>query len=196
MPLAKVEPVSWKAPSTPFDGLLIGSANAIRHAGAELDKVRHLPVHAVGETTARAAREAGLAVETVGQGGLQAVIETFGEREQSLLRLAGETHLTLETPAHVRITTEIVYRAKFLSLSSQQAGLLVAGSVVILHSGEMARHFAEECERLALDRSGLVLAAMAPRIAQMAGKGWESVHIATARSDAAVLDLAAELCNR
>lgn len=196
MPLAKVEPVAWKAPSETFDGLLLGSANAIRHAGAELDKVRQLPVLAVGETTARIAREAGLAVEHVGEGGLQRVVEAIGNDQRSLLRLAGETHLPLETPANVRIATEIVYRAKFLSLSSQQAGLLVAGTVVILHSGEMARHFALECERLGVDKSAITLAAMAPRIAQMAGKGWESVHTAAARSDAAVLDLAAELCNR
>ena len=59
MPLCAIEPVAWEAPARPFDGLLLGSANAVRHGGTELDKVAHLPALCVGATTAKVARGAG-----------------------------------------------------------------------------------------------------------------------------------------
>ena len=196
MPLAKVEAVAWRAPAEKFDGLLIGSANAIRHAGKELEKVVHLPVLAVGDTTAQAATAAGLQVEHVGEGGLQAVLDALPPTPRHLLRLAGETHLPLTVPDHIRIATEITYSAKYSAMSAKQAELVRAGAVVILHSGEMARHFSEQCEELGVEKSSITLAAMAPRIAEMAGNGWESVHIATEKNDDALLELVAELCKR
>lgn len=194
MPLAQVEPVAWKAPAEPFDAILIGSGNAIRHGGAELDKVRHLPVYAVGEATAQTAREAGMTLELVGQGGLQALLDSLDDTPRRLLRLAGETRLPLYSPSSTTIVTVITYAAKFLSLGAAQARMLGRGGVVMLHSGEMARHFALQCETLGVDKGQLVIAAMAPRIAEMAGAGWHSVHIAPARNDASLLEMTAGLC--
>ena len=51
---------------------MLTSANAIRHGGAGLERLRSLPVHAVGEATAAAAREAGFAVAGIGEGGCRA----------------------------------------------------------------------------------------------------------------------------
>jgi len=195
MPLGTVVPVSWSAPATKFDGLLIGSANAIRHAGRELDKVAHLPVFAVGEATAHAARDLGLQIGLVGEGGLQGLIDALPPTDRHLLRLAGEEHIWLEPASKTQITTEIVYAAKYSSLSKKQASVLNEGALVILHSGAMATHFAEQCEQLGVDRSQITLAAMAPRIADMAGNGWKAVHIAKAKNDAALLDLAEKLCH-
>lgn len=194
MPLAKVEPVAWKAPAEPLDGLLIGSANAIRHAGKELDKVRHLPVYAVGEATAAAARAAGLEIGHIGTGGLQGLIDALDDTPRRLLRLAGETHLPLDSPAHVTIVTAISYAAHFLPLSPAQAALVAGGGMVMLHSGEMAQHFSQQCEALGLEKSVLELVAMAPRIAEMAGPGWHAVHIAPGRNDTALLEMVAGLC--
>ena len=40
-PLAEVHPVAWEVPSeTTFDALLLGSANAVRHAGPALARWR------------------------------------------------------------------------------------------------------------------------------------------------------------
>lgn len=194
MPLAQVDPVAWKAPAEPFDAILIGSANAIRHGGKELDKVRHLPVLAVGAATAQAAREAGFAIERVGEGGLQGLLDRLDDAPRRLLRLAGETHLPVDSLSATTIVTAITYATHFLSLTPAQGELLRQGGVAMLHSGEMARHFALQCEVLGIDRGKLVIAAMAPRIAEMAGGGWHSVHIAAARNDTALLELVAGLC--
>ena len=43
-----------------FEGLLLTSANAVRHGGDQLERLRGLPVYVVGEATAEAARAAGL----------------------------------------------------------------------------------------------------------------------------------------
>src|SRR5687767_8581448 len=60
MPLFEIEPLAWEAPEpTAFDALLLTSANAVRCGGQALERLRGLPVHAVGEATAEAARRAG-----------------------------------------------------------------------------------------------------------------------------------------
>ena len=57
VPIFELDAVEWSAPRPgEFDGLLLTSANALRQGGAELDRVRGLPVFAVGEATAAAAR--------------------------------------------------------------------------------------------------------------------------------------------
>lgn len=195
MPLARIGPVAWKAPAEPFDAILIGSANAVRHGGRELDKVRHLPVLAVGEATAQAAREAGFAVQRVGEGGLQGLLDGLGgDTPLRLLRLAGETRLPVDSSATTTIVTVVTYAAEYLSLSAAQGAMLGEGGVVMLHSGAMAQHFAEQCEALGVARERLSIVALAPRIAEMANGGWRSVHIAAARNDAALLEMAAGVC--
>ena len=47
--LSQAEPVAWTAPAAAYDGLLVGSANVFRHGGSELEKLRDVPVLAVGE---------------------------------------------------------------------------------------------------------------------------------------------------
>ena len=65
-PLQEVAPVAWESPdSGSFDVILAGSANVFRHGGAALRKFLSLPVHAVGQATAEAARAAGFTVERV-----------------------------------------------------------------------------------------------------------------------------------
>lgn len=193
MPLAKVEPLAWKAPAEPFDALLAGSANVFRHGGKELEKIRHLPVHAVGEATAQAAREAGFAVAHIGEGGLQSLLIDAPRR---LLRLAGEAHVELDSPPGTTIVTQVVYAVRYLALTPAQADLIQQDGIVLLHSGEMARHFGEQCETLGVDRARITLITLAPRIGSLAGEGWRSVHIAAGRTDAALLDSVAELCQK
>ena len=57
IPLFRVEPIAWTAPDAgQFEGLLLTSANAVRHGGDQLERLRGLPVYVVGEATAEAAR--------------------------------------------------------------------------------------------------------------------------------------------
>ncbi len=196
MPLCVVSPVPWDAPAQPYDGVMVGSANALRHAGDELEKITHLPVLAVGEVTARLALDAGMEVEETGSGGLQSVLDGLPPIKRHLLRLAGETHLDITPPPHVTIDTAITYRTDYRPLTKAQSEFLAGGATILLHSGEMATHFADQCDANALDRNTFDLLAMAPRIAERAGSGWGSLTVADGTSDAALLAATQALCEK
>jgi uroporphyrinogen-III synthase len=195
-PLFAIEGRPWDAPDPgSIDGLLIGSANAIRHGGSALQAFANKPVYAVGETTAQAALEAGLTVAETGHGGLQQLLDTLGRERLMLLRLAGEEHVPLTPPSGIELVTRIAYASVPQPLPDSLATVLQAGAVVLLHSAAAARHFAAECDRLSLDRSPIALAALGPRIAEAAGEGWAAVKSAPEPADAALLALAQRLCH-
>ncbi len=98
LPLFAARSLAWTPPDpAAFDALLLTSANAVRHAGAGLDALCGLPVVAVGEATARAARSAGLMVETVGAGDVASVVQASGRTR--LLHLAGRAPLSARPSA-------------------------------------------------------------------------------------------------
>jgi len=196
-PLAGVEPVAWQASSrVDFDALLLGSANAVRHAGPILAEWRGYAVHAVGEATADAARKAGLSIASVGQGHLQPVLDRLaGGGSMRLLRLTGEAHVQVVPPANVSIETRVVYRVVHWPMPAGLAARIARGGIVLLHSAEAARHFARECDRLDIAREGITLAALAPRIAAAAGQGWRRVETAAMPSDRALLALLLDICH-
>lgn len=190
--LAQIVPVAWGAPDpAEIDALLIGSANVFVHGGAALEALQDKPCHVVGKATADAARAAGFAVAATGEGGLQKVLDAIAPPAR-LLRIAGEEHIPLFPQPGVTITTRIAYRSEALALDRT---LIEGGAIVLLHSAATARHFASECQRLGVDQSRITLAALGPRIAAAAGGGWHAVHVAPAPNDAALLELAANLCN-
>ncbi|QIQ85545.1 uroporphyrinogen-III synthase [Erythrobacter sp.] len=188
--LFEVRPRDWTAPDPgAIDALLVGSANAFAHGGEQLARFTDKPVHAVGEKTAEAARAAGFAVASTGAGGLQNVLDALPPPAR-LLRVAGAKHVPLDAPQGISIATVIAYESAPLPLSESLAASLGEGALVLLHSGEAARHFASECRRLGVDRAALDLAALAPRVAEAAGEGWRAVHVAPEPSDAALLEMA------
>jgi uroporphyrinogen-III synthase len=194
-PLFTIESSAWNAPDpNAIDGLLIGSANAIRHGGA-LGAFCAKPVYAVGETTAQAARDAGFAVAATGNGGLQPLVDTLAGQRVTLLRLAGEEHVPLTPPDGMELVTRVVYSSIPNAVPGDLATTLQAGAVVLLHSAAAARHFAAECDRLGLDRARIALAALGPRIADAAGTGWRMAEAAAQPSDAALLALAGRMCH-
>jgi uroporphyrinogen-III synthase len=193
-PLFEIEPVNWQVPNVSrFDAIAAGSANSFRRGGQGLRSLQRLPVHAVGARTADAARDAGFQVASVGDSVLQDVVDSL-EAPVRLLRLAGEKRVSLRAPAGVTIEELVIYRAVPQPLSTDVAAALQSGAVAALHSGEAARHFAVECDRLAIDRGMVAIAALAPRIAEAAGGGWRAVATATQPNDAALLVIAAQLC--
>nr|WP_237487444.1 uroporphyrinogen-III synthase [Parapontixanthobacter aurantiacus] len=195
-PMFEARSVQWDVPElAAFDGLLVGSANVFRHGGDGLRELVRLPVHAVGEATAAAASSAGFVVETCGMGGLQSVVDGLaGKSPQHLLRLAGESHLSLDLPRGITIETRVVYRIAALPMPSSLRDGLRDGGVVMLHSADAAVHFAQECDRLGLDRGAITLAALGPRIADAAGSGWRKVESAGDPRDAALLELCVRMC--
>jgi uroporphyrinogen-III synthase len=194
-PLFRAQPLDWELPDGEFDGLLIGSAAVFRHGGPQLAALRKLPVHAVGEATARAAGAAGFAVASTGAGGLQALLDAAKRQPARYLRLGGEERVRLAPHPGQSIAERGVYRmvSSFLDPGVAEA-LASRRPVVALHSAAAARHFASEIDRLGISRASLVLLALAPRIARAAGAGWAASHLADVPSDAALLAKAAALC--
>lgn len=191
-PLFAIEPVEWDAPDGRFDAMLVGSANVFRHAGPGLARFAEVPVIAVGEATAAAARAAGFEVSRIGEGGLQPIVAALPPG--NYIRIAGEDRVTLTPPEGVRIVTIVTYAARKRAMPTALQRQLEPGAVVLLHSGEAARHFAGECERLGIPKRNLHLACLAPRIAQCAGTGWGTVAVAPGRTDKEVLELGVRMC--
>lgn len=195
-PLFELRARDWVAPDpSAVEGLLIGSASAIRLGGAALARFKDKPVHAVGEATAEAAREAGFTVATVGEGGLQNLLGKLAIRSLHLLRIAGAEHVPLVVPEGITLETRIAYENTPLPMPERMAVTLGEGALVLLHSAAAGRHFAAECNRLALSRERIALAALGPRIAAAAGEGWKEVRSTAPPREAALLALAKDMCH-
>ena len=180
--LFEIGPITWTAPDPgDFDGLVLTSANAIRHGGVELEKLKALPVHAVGAATAAAASAAGFAVASIGEGGSRHMILPPGER---LLHLAGRDHVG--TGAAMTVA---VYEAIPVD-HPQGIDERLGGSVVAVHSPRAGHRLAE----LVPSRREIAVAAISAAAAEACGAGWQQVHTAPMPNDAALLALAARLC--
>ena len=188
VPLFEVEPVAWDAPdAAPFDGLLLTSANAVRHGGPGLQRFRELPAYAVGAATADAAREAGFEIAAIGDTGVDALLAAI-PADLRLLHLCGEDRRAPANPGQ-QITSVPVYRAT----DNPDPDLSRAeGTVVLVHSPRAGRRLAE----LVADRGAIAVAAISAAAAEAVGDGWERVEVAQQPSDDALLALAARLCNK
>jgi uroporphyrinogen-III synthase len=111
-----------------------------------------------------------------------------------LLRLAGEVRTEIASPPGIEVAERVLYRAAPRALAEEAARALREGGCAALHSAEAARRFEHECDRLEIPRNLIALAALSPRIAGAAGAGWRTVRTAPEVSDAALLALAAQLC--
>ncbi|MBC9034632.1 uroporphyrinogen-III synthase [Sphingomonas sp. JC676] len=192
LPLFEARAVAWEVPDPErFDALLLTSANAVRHAGAGLTQLRELPVHAVGDVTAEAARRAGFAVASIGESGAEALVaraEAMGV--QRALHLAGRER-TLEIGG---IIAEVVtiYVSEALPITADMAARL-AGSVALIQS---ARAGARLAEIVALaQRKDIILVATSERAAAAAGAGWERVLVPPEFRGTALIDAAIALAD-
>ena len=188
VPLFTVEPIAWTVPDRDlFDGLLVTSANAMRHGSENLGSLQALPVFAVGEATAEAARSAGFGVATIGTLGADQLLEMLDPKLR-LLHLCGEDRRTPNKAAQ-EITPLVVYRSRPIEapeLSSERR------AIALVHSQRAAQRLAELIE----DRKSVIIAAISSAAAAGAGEGWKSVHIAAQPTDDALLALVASLCNK
>lgn len=191
MPLFEIEALAWEAPDPgEYDALLLTSANAVRHGGAGLEGLRGLPVHAVGEATAAAARDAGFNVAIVGNAGVERVLGAMPP-DARLLHLCGE-HRTA-TQARQAITAVAVYRASELPPPGDLGQ--IEGATIAVHSPRAGQRLAELAERARIDRGTVRIAAISDDAAAAAGGGWEMCAAAAAPNEAALLALAARLCD-
>lgn len=191
MPLFEVEPVEWAVPDPAgFDALLLTSANAVRHGGPGLAGLRALPVYAVGEATAAAAREAGFEIAASGEGGVERLLGSVPAGVR-LLHPCGEHRI--EPQAAQAITALPVYRAA--ELPAPERLREIEGQTVAVHSPRAARRLAELAGDGAIDRSTVRIAAISEAAAAAAGPNWEKCEAADAPDEAALLALAARLCD-
>lgn len=187
VPLFEVFPIAWKSPDPcGFDGLLLTSANAVRHGGEQLQKLRGLEVYAVGAATAAAAREAGFEIAATGDLGIDRLLALI-EGNLKLLHLCGAQRRQTED-ARQRITPLVVYRSRPIDTPNLSCR---ADDIVMVHSPRAGRRFAE----LVGDRDAVTIAAISPGAAEAVGEGWKAVDAAEEPSDDALLVLAARLCN-
>lgn len=185
-PLFVASPVAWRVPDPlDYDALLLTSANAVRHAGPGLRVLAGLPVLAVGEATAMAARDAGLDVALTGHGGaVELAAAAGGGGFARLLHLAGRDRVSLP---------DVDQLAVYASEPSDLDDRVVrgwAGQVALFHSARAARRFAELIDRFGVDRGGIDVAAISSAVAEAAGPGWRSCT-AVARPDDALLAMSA-----
>jgi uroporphyrinogen-III synthase len=139
MPLFAIEPLEWQAPeASGFDGLLLTSANAVRHGGDRLNALRGLRVYAVGEATAEAARAAGFDIASSGEAGVERLLGSI-DGDLRLLHLCGEHRVAVE--ATQAITAVPVYRSAELPGPGDLARL--AGQTAAVHSPRAGRRLAE-----------------------------------------------------
>ena len=184
-PLFRLEPVDWSIPDPArYDALLLTSANAVRCGGEGLEQLKGLPVHAVGPATAAAAHDAGLYVQTIGEGGVVALLAGLPGNLR-LLHLGGEDVSDVEDR---RVERRIVYRATAVA----DPGLPpLEGLVAAVHSSRAGRRFAE----LTATRQRTSIAAISAAAAEACGQGWERVEVAEQPDDNSLLALAAMLCH-
>lgn len=189
LPLFEVRARNWDAPDPAhFDALLITSANAVRHAGPQLNIFLALPVHAVGSNSARVAAAAGLKIATIGTAGVASALENArvaGHRR--LLWLTAEDQMASEAPADMQVDPRIVYASEPASLDDNADEKLREADIVALHSARAARQFADWVGQVGLDRNRFYLAAFSHAIAKAAGEGWRGIAIADRPEDQALL---------
>lgn len=188
-PLFEIEPVEWEVPTaTAFDGLLLTSANAVRHSGPGLDQLRSLPVFAVGEATARLAREAGFNVAVSGDDGVDRLLASI-DPKLTLLHLCGEDH-KVALSAQQEIVRVAVYRA--CPTRTDFSG--VSDVVALIHSPRAGARFSELVDDV--DRRRISIAAISVAALRSTGPHWAIAKAAGSPNDEALLALAASLCNK
>jgi uroporphyrinogen-III synthase len=193
VPLFEIEAVVWEPPDTgDFDALLLTSANAVRHGGAGLEQLKGLPVHAVGEATAEAARRSGFEVVTVGRGDIDDLLASLPPALK-LLHLCGE-HRRAPRDALQVISPCIVYRSAETAPPADLA--VVQNAAVLVHSPRAASRLREIVDRAEFDLAAVAVAAISAAAAREVGTRWETVEVAAEPTDEALLALAARLCNK
>jgi len=186
LPLFAVKALDWVPPEpTDFDALLLTSANAVRFGGDGLDRLRTLPVLAVGAQTATAASAAGFDVMASGDRDAAALIATaWANGVARALHLGGrERGIEAGGPVARAIA---VYASEALPIEPRELDAL-HGTVALLHSVRAANRLAE---LVGARRSTIGVAAFSPAIAAAAGPGWASIAIAATPNDAALIEAA------
>jgi uroporphyrinogen-III synthase len=193
MPLFGIHALDWAPPDpNDFDAVLATSANAFAHGGDGLGEFRDFPLYAVGAATAEAARAAGFTNVVAGSGNVDELLSSLPP-EVRLFHPCGRDRRDLGS-ARQRITSVPVYAAEVLPMPDDFAA--IANAVVAVHSPRAGKRFAELADTAGIDRATVRIAAISEAAAAAAGTGWVDIASAAEPNDAALLELAARLCDK
>lgn len=189
VPLFAIEPVAWEMPQAgDYDALMLTSGNAVRQAGDGLYALKHLPTFVVGTATARAVEHAGLAIQAVGDAGVDAILSIIrAAGHNRTLWLAGEERTDASVPVGMTVDAHTVYRSAMLPEPADFADIIASCGAVMLHSPRAASRFASICQAHGINRGQVTIAALSAAIAESAGSGWQEVIVAPQPNDAALL---------
>lgn len=157
LPLSRTVPLGFSVPDARFDALTVTSANAFRHAGHTLPH-RDMPLFAVGEGTARAARESGFTDVIDGGGDAVRLAETMRKalpQGARVLYLAGRVRQPVfeerVSVAGLDMTVCDVYDIETIDYSRSELERLLGPqplAAVMLYSGVAAEAFAAAMDRI------------------------------------------------
>lgn len=193
MPLFEIDALPWSPPDpSPYVGVLLTSANALRTAGSALSRYVHLPAFAVGGTTARLAREAGFRSVVEGESDVARLIEKIATLGlPRLLHVCGTDVRPFDANG-ISIDRCMVYTSRPVEPPEGFREILSERPVAMVHSPASAARLAE---LIAPDeRAHIALVAISANAAEAAGQGWERVAIAPEPRDEALLKEAARWC--
>lgn len=193
-PLFAACALPWSPPDPAgFDALLLTSAQAVRLGGPGLATLAALPVHAVGEATARAAEAAGLRVATTGPGTAQGLFDALEPHGgQRILWLCGRDRTAFDA-GRADLVPLPVYTAEPIAPPPSWKALIAAPAVVMAHSARGAGRIADLAGSA---RKHLTLLVISAKAAAAAGSGWGEVRVAERPDDAAMLAQAHALCHK
>jgi uroporphyrinogen-III synthase len=195
-PLLEIRDLTPAVDLTGVAALAFTSANGVK-AFARLTSARDLPVFAVGEATAQAARAAGFARASSADGDVEALAQRLVAARPGLVLCVGAREPAADLPA-LLATTEIearslaVYAAESRSPGSETLARLPTMAAVLLHSPRAARVLAAILETAAAPtlRALCLSAAVAePLAAAVENRALASVAFAPRPRESALLDL-------
>lgn len=192
LPLFAVRPLAWTPPDpAEFDALILTSANAARLAGPGVDALRRLPVHAVGATTAAAAKAQGLTVMTVGRGDGRDLVATLAPQgvKRALLLAGRDRRLDA---GGIIARTIAVYASEPVAPATLPD---LSDTVALVHSARAAHQFGEVIDQAGVNRRTIRLATISAAVADAAGNGWDYVAAAASPDDESLVALARRLAD-
>lgn len=182
-------------PEGPFDALLLSSANGVRFGTAAIHAHGDLPLYAVGEATAQAARETGHAHVLEGGGDAASTIPLIArDGHARVLHICGADVRDFD-PLGITLIRHAVYRSAERPEDAVRATLDgLAGAVAAIHSPRAGRRLNALLD--ARQRTQIHVAAISARAAEASGSGWASLAVSAAPDDTALLACAQSLCIR
>ena len=186
--------MAWEAPQAAgYDAILLTSAQAARLGGAQLARLADLPVHAVGEATASAARAVGLRVAVTGESDVRTLLDGMASsRIERVLWLCGRERPAVDAQG-IAITPLPVYAVDATPPPPEWDRAIAAPAVVMAHS---ARGAARIAKLAGGRRKHLTLLAIGAAVAAAAGEGWAEKAVSRRPDDAAMLAEAHALCHK